>query len=75
MLDANSVLKSATRRWLRTAKHLQPRSKGAAIATPNIRTASLFCNQTRHRIKQVLDPGAYRANVRHRTAKGKWYPR
>ncbi|MBF0680102.1 MAG: HNH endonuclease [Devosia sp.] len=68
------IPKSSTRRWLCTAEHLRPRSEGGADNQSNIRAVCLFCNQTRHRMKQVLEPDVYRAYVRRRMAKGKWHP-
>ena len=61
-------------RFACTAEHLVPNSEGGTDTGDNIKSACLFCNQTRHKMRIVLTPEAYRQHVRKRLAKGKWHP-
>lgn len=61
-------------RFACTAEHLVPRSEGGPDTSQNIKAACWFCNVTRHKMRMVLTPEAYRLHVRERLAKGKWHP-
>ncbi|MER9948775.1 HNH endonuclease [Mesorhizobium sp. M0047] len=61
-------------RFLCTAEHLTPRMDGGEDAQENVVAACKFCNQTRHRMRSVLSPAAYRRYVRRRIAARKWHP-
>lgn len=66
--------KKASRRLLAcTAEHLQARRSGGRDFDGNIVAACLFCNQTRHKSKNPLEPLAYKARVQQRLARGKWH--
>ncbi|QKD19414.1 HNH endonuclease [Mesorhizobium sp. NZP2077] len=58
-----------------TAEHMQPRENGGEDRHENIVAACKFCNQTRHRMSEVLTPAAYRQHVRKRVRAGGWHPR
>lgn len=58
-----------------TAEHLRARCDGGGNGASNIVAACWFCNRTRHRCKQPLDPEAYQARARRQMEKGKWLPR
>lgn len=58
-----------------TAEHLRARCDGGGNGASNVVAACWFCNRTRHRCKQPLDPEAYRAKVRRQMELGKWLPR
>lgn len=55
-----------------TAEHLFPKSDGGRTTVENIAAACHFCNRTRHRLKRVPPPDAYRRYVMTRLAKGRW---
>ena len=57
-----------------TAEHLEPRMDGGKDTKENLVAACEFCNQTRHKMRTVLSPTAYRQHVRRRIAAGKWHP-
>ncbi|WP_072866627.1 HNH endonuclease [Devosia limi] len=57
-----------------TAEHMIPKSEGGASSSVNIKAACRYCNHTRHKMKPVLSPEAYRNHVRRRLAEGKWRP-
>lgn len=58
-----------------TAEHLQARCEGGTDRQKNIAAACRFCNQTRHRRKQVLDPMQFRAHVKKRLGAKRWHSR
>jgi hypothetical protein len=47
---------------------------GGKDTKENLVAACEFCNQTRHKMRTVLSPTAYRQHVRRRIAAGKWHP-
>ncbi|MFD1983228.1 hypothetical protein ACFSOZ_11165 [Mesorhizobium newzealandense] len=54
---------------------MQPRTNGGEDIHANIVAACKFCNQTRHRMSEVLSPAAFRQHVSKRVRTGKWHPR
>lgn len=58
-----------------TAEHLQPKSVGGKASASNIVAACRFCNQTRHRARNVLPPFRYRVYVQTRIRRGAWLPK
>lgn len=56
-----------------TAEHLVPRCDGGDNCKRNIVAACLFCNGTRHRIKNPPAPIQYKEHVQRRLNKGKWH--
>ncbi|WP_221149450.1 HNH endonuclease signature motif containing protein [Rhizobium sp. NZLR8] len=56
-----------------TAEHLVPQSCGGKDNVGNVVAACWFCNQIRHRQRQVLSPEKYREVVQRRRAIGKWH--
>jgi hypothetical protein len=61
-------------RFLCTAEHLKPQVEGGQDTQENVVAACKFCNQTRHKMRNVLLPTAYRRHVRRRIAAKKWHP-
>ncbi|RWC60484.1 MAG: HNH endonuclease [Mesorhizobium sp.] len=57
-----------------TAEHLKPRTNGGRESLDNIVAACVFCNQTRHKMRDVLSPVAYQQRVRRRVEARKWHP-
>ncbi|WP_155256233.1 HNH endonuclease [Mesorhizobium loti] len=57
-----------------TAEHLIPRTDGGRDNLDNIVAACVFCNRTRHKMRDVLSPVAYQQRVRRRVAVRKWHP-
>lgn len=66
---------AALNRFQCTAEHMQPRMNGGEDRRENIVAACQFCNQTRHRMSEVLSPAAFRQHVSKRVRTGKWHPR
>ena len=58
-----------------TAEHLTARSEGGGDGLANIVAACVHCNRTRHKRKQPPEPQRYRAEVRLRVQRGKWFPK
>lgn len=71
----HSLLAGSLNRFQCTAEHMQPRMNGGEDRPENIVAACKFCNQTRHQMREVLSPAAFRQHVRKRTRTGKWHPR
>lgn len=55
-----------------TAEHLIARQDGGRDVAGNIAAACWLCNHRRHQRKSPPSPGAYKALVQRRLAKGKW---
>jgi len=55
-----------------TAEHLNPLSQGGSNASDNIVAACHFCNQTRHKARNPLDPEKFRQRVRQKMQQGQW---
>jgi GMP synthase-like glutamine amidotransferase len=56
-----------------TGEHLEAHSQGGRVAQSNIVAACRFCNQTRHKRKNPLDPIQYKNMVYSRMDKGRWH--
>lgn len=66
-------IKSSQAKWLKcTAEHLEARKDGGNDKAQNVVAACLFCNRTRHRRKEDLNPVAYRKLVQKRVRNGRW---
>ena len=65
---------SAMHRFRCTAEHLAPVSQGGRNVAGNIVAACWFCNQTRHRSREVRTPARYVEHVSRRVAAGRWHP-
>ncbi|TGQ72855.1 HNH endonuclease [Mesorhizobium sp. M00.F.Ca.ET.186.01.1.1] len=61
-------------RFLCTAEHLEPKMNGGKNRPDNLVAACRFCNQTRHKMRDVLSPAAYQQHVRRRIRARKWHP-
>jgi len=55
-----------------TGEHLTPHSDGGSASCDNIVAACKYCNQQRHKRKNVLEPQAYNQFVQSRVSKGRW---
>ena len=59
-----------------TAEHLIARQDGGTDTRENVVAACWLCNLRRHqRRSPAPSPAAYKALVRKRVAKGRWWPR
>lgn len=65
---------SAVHRFRCTAEHLAPVSQGGRNEPGNMVAACWFCNQTRHRSREVRKPARYVEHVSRRVAAGRWHP-
>ena len=66
---------SAAAKFKCTAEHLVARCDGGGNSKLNIVAACLFCNNTRHRMKNAPTPNKYKEHIQRRLNKGKWHPR
>jgi hypothetical protein len=57
-----------------TAEHLISRSEGGSDKPENIAAACIFCNQSRHTVREPLTPDGHRNHVRSLLAQGMWHP-
>jgi len=55
-----------------TGEHLVPHSEGGNAKRRNIVAACLFCNRTRHKVKNALSAVLYKQKVKNRVKKGAW---
>ncbi|RUW44826.1 hypothetical protein EOA36_30035 [Mesorhizobium sp. M8A.F.Ca.ET.021.01.1.1] len=72
--DARQLSVRLLSRFLCTAEHLSPKMDGGKDRPENLVAACKFCNQTRHRMRNVLSPAAYQQHVRKRILARKWHP-
>ncbi|MCU4492630.1 HNH endonuclease [Acinetobacter guillouiae] len=56
-----------------TAEHLKARQDGGSNSAKNIVAACKFCNNTRHKSKNALDPELYGKHVRKRLLNNNWH--
>ena len=66
---------SAAAKFNCTSEHLVARCDGGGNSKLNIVAACLFCNNTRHRMKNAPTPNKYKEHIQRRLNKGKWHPR
>ncbi|RWX64899.1 HNH endonuclease [Mesorhizobium sp. M4B.F.Ca.ET.089.01.1.1] len=57
-----------------TVEHLNPRMNGGKDNLDNLVAACRFCNQNRHKMKEVPSPFAFRQHVQKRVKAGRWHP-
>ncbi len=55
-----------------TGEHLVPHSEGGTMKQNNIVASCKFCNQQRHRRKNILSPKEYTHFVQARIKQGRW---
>lgn len=55
-----------------TAEHLHPKSEGGKNTPDNIVAACTFCNHSRHKSPNPMDPARYKKHVLKRMQRGKW---
>src|SRR5687768_7510081 len=71
-LPGRSLSPAAAARLKCTAEHLVPRSEGGTNIAANIVAACAHCNWTRHKVKHLTAPDAYRCLVEQRVKRGAW---
>ena len=57
-----------------TAEHLRPQRNGGKDSLDNVVAACKYCNNNRHKMRDVLSPAAYQQHVRKRVKARKWHP-
>lgn len=56
-----------------TGEHLISHSEGGASGNNNIVAACWYCNQQRHRRKNIHSPECFRKHIRKRLSEGRWH--